>query len=364
MKLEKNRTKEQKSKRTWEQPAHQSIKAINQSPLLSCSLALLLCCSLALLLSSPSHAQQISLSISPPLLEVVVKPGKSLLVAYTLENSGDPTVIRPRVLPFEPKGIMGNIQLKDQFEGPIQFSLENNNIQLEQPFFLRNQSSQQLLLRIRVPEGAPEGDYYYSFLNESDPPPMIDGITNSRAKVTIGSNILITVTHSGDLDIKSKVSLFDVLPTYSLPFLNKRLRVFDSFDKIPVTLQVENQGNNIIKPEGTITLRGNFGEQSHHTVLSQNILSHSQRLLSATPSAEINCKTGKNSLCESPFSLILSGFFLGNYKLSTTLNFGEGTPTIFASTSFLAFPFKYTAGIFLTIFLSFIIFKRIKKDSE
>ncbi len=313
---------------------------------------------------SSVSAQQISLSISPPLLEVVIKPGKSILVAYTLENSGDPTVIRPRILPFEPKGITGNIKVKDEFEGPIQFSLENNNIQLEQPFFLRNQSSQQLLLRIRVPEGAPEGDYYYTLLNESDPPPMIDGTTNSRAKVTIGSNILITVTSSGDLDIKSKVSLFDVLSTYSLPIFNKKLRIFDSFDKIPVTLQVENMGNNSIKPEGTITLRGNFGEQSHYSVLPQNILSHSRRLLSATPSAEINCKTGKRSLCESPFSLILSGFFLGNYKLSTTLNFGEGTPTLFASTSFIAFPFKYTVGFLLTLLLSFIILKHVKKDAD
>ena len=111
-----------------------------------------------------SAAQQVSLSLSPPHLETVIKPGKTILIAYTLQNYGDPTVITARVLPFIPQDNNGDVSIKDSFEGPIRFSLENADIQLEKPFFLRPQQSQQLLLRIRIPEGAPEQDYYYTRL--------------------------------------------------------------------------------------------------------------------------------------------------------------------------------------------------------
>ncbi len=65
-----------------------------------------------LLLAIPSFAQSLSLSISPPLLEVVIKPGKSILVAYNIQNSGDPVVLTPKVVSFEPADERGNIRLK------------------------------------------------------------------------------------------------------------------------------------------------------------------------------------------------------------------------------------------------------------
>src|SRR3989339_385690 len=52
-------------------------------------------------------AQQVSLGISPPLLEVLIKPGKSIMVAYNLENSGDPVHINVKMASFETKDNFG-----------------------------------------------------------------------------------------------------------------------------------------------------------------------------------------------------------------------------------------------------------------
>lgn len=298
------------------------------------------------------RAQQVSLSITPPLLETIIKPGKSIMIAYRVENQGDPTILTTKILPFEVRDNFGNIRLKKEFEGPIRFSLDNADLKLGQPFFLKTGDIQQLLLRVRIPEGAPEGDYYYTILVETGEPKSLEGVGSARAKATIGSNILITVTDSGLIEIKPKIVLFSTINGYKV---RENLKIYDTFDKIALVSVIENRGKNMIKPEGTITLKGNFGEEVKYNVVPKNVLSMSQRLIEATPSAEFT----------KPVSLTLSGFFLGVYHLSAKLNFGENSPTAFASTTFIALPFKLVAAIAITIISSvFIIRKFTPRDDE
>ncbi len=312
------------------------------------------------------RAQQVTLSISPPILEVFIKPGKSILIAYKVGNSGDPVVATAKVLPFEPKDQYGNINIKPEFEGPVRFSLDNANISLEQPFFMQTKDSQQLLLRIRIPDGAPEGDYYYTLLVETQPPPTIEGAPNTSAKATIGSNILITVTNTGMTEAKGKIALFDILPRFSFSLFGRQYEVFDSSDKIPVILVVDNQGKNLIKPQGEITLRGNFGETANYEVIPQNILAESQRQLAASPSASVDCQTpGKGSVyCRKSVSLLLSGFFVGMYRLSTSLTFGDFGPKISAATSFIALPFKLLFGVFTAVLLAILLVRHFTKPER
>ena len=306
-----------------------------------------------LLLTFPIHAQQVSLSISPPLLELFIKPGKAIMVAYKLENLGDPTFLNLKILPFEAKDNLGNIRIKSEFEGPVRFSLDNADLTLDQPFFLKTNDSQQILLRIRIPENITDGDYYYSLLAETSPPTASEGIDSARAKATIGSNILVTISNSGNIDIKPKISLFSIRGGLTL---GQNIKVFDSLDQIPVVLTVVNKGKNMMKPEGQISLKGNFGETAKYDIISKNILAESERLLEATPSADLS------SEIYPPSSLILSGFFIGKYNLSTQIKFGENSPTIFASTVFYAFPFKIMGGVLLAAIVIIIIIKRVKDE--
>ncbi len=320
--------------------------------LLKYFIILLSCVTSYMLHATWINAQQISLSISPPLLKVFIKPGKAIMIAYKLENTGDPAIMSVKVLPFEARDNAGNIRIKNEFEGPIRFSLDNADLKFEQPFFLKTRDSQQLLLRMRVPDGAPEGDYYYTLLAESQPPPTLEGVGSAGAKATIGSNILITVTNSGRIDVKGKVAFFDVLSRYTFNFFGNTLNIFDSNDKIPVVLIVENKGKNLFTPEGEIVMKGNFGEKAQYDIIPQNVLAESQRLMTASNSAEFN----------RPITLVIPGFFVGLYKLSTTLNFGENSPNIFASTSFIAIPFKLLIGFLIALIIGIFIVKRAKDE--
>ncbi|MCS6956299.1 MAG: hypothetical protein NZM02_00425 [Patescibacteria group bacterium] len=302
-------------------------------------------------------AQQVSLSISPPLLETIIKPGKSIMVAYDLKNFGDPVYLLVKVVSFEPKDNLGNVRLKNELEGPIKFSLDNANVQFERPFFLKTEEKQQILLRIKVPENISQGDYYYTLIAETIPSGNLNNNSISYAKASIGSNILITVTDSGIIDIKPKIVIFDVLSKVKI--FNQKINIFDSFDKIPVILILENKGKNFIKPEGEIVLKNIFGHQLKYKIIPKNILSQSQRLIEASSSASINeSDKFKNS------SFVLSGFFIGKNNLSAEIFFGENSPKVFAKASFFAFPFKLISILIILLIVASEIIKKIKKNEE
>ncbi|MEK7523209.1 MAG: hypothetical protein AAB569_06495, partial [Patescibacteria group bacterium] len=90
-----------------------------------------------------------------------------------------------------------------------------------------------------------------------------------------------------------------------------------------------------------------------YDIISKNILAESERMIEATPSASFTTST----------SLILSGFFIGRYSLSTQIKFGENSPTIFGSTTFYAFPFKILGGVLLSLIIVLFILKR-RKDND
>lgn len=303
--------------------------------------------SLFLIFPLQVFSQQVSLAISPPLVEVKIKPGKSILIGYQIENFGDPTYLQVKVLPFEPKNIYGQVKIKDKFSGPIQFSLDNASIELEKPFFLETNKKEQLLLKIKVPEIANQGDYYYSILIETLPPIYKEGVVSTQAKTTIGANILITVTENGVIDIKPKNVIFTT-----------GKKIFDSFEAIPLNFIIANLGKNLIQPQGKIILKGNFGAKTEFEIISKNILSQSQRLIEATPS-------GNLALFNEPKTLVLpKGFYIGKYMLSAEVSFGENSPKIFANTVFFAFPFKLFFGLILILTLTIIVIKKFNKENN
>jgi len=307
------------------------------------------------LFSTPVFAQQIILSVSPPLVEALIKPGKDILIGYKIQNLGDPTIITTKITTFYPYGNRGNVQIKQQLEGPVRFNLENIDIQLGDAFFLKNNAEQQVLLKMRVPENAPQGDYYYTLLFESKPQSELTGNSSSGAKATIGANLLLTISTDGIFELNGKINQFTVLQQYRFKLFDKTLNVFDSGSQIPVVLNIQNQGKNLIKPSGIISINGTLGEKAEYSILPENILSESQRIVHATPSANLSCEN-----C----SVVIPGFFMGQYTLDAKVNFGEGTKELVDSVVIYYVPFKLTIAIILCSIIGYVLFKRYKKIND
>ncbi|KXK09268.1 MAG: hypothetical protein UZ22_OP11002001147 [Microgenomates bacterium OLB23] len=100
----------------------------------------------------------------------------------------------------------GELNIARDFSGPIRFNLENSNIQLDQPYFLKTGDSQQLLLKIRVPQGTPEGDYYFTFLSQNVPGKLAEGSSQPIAQGAVGANLLISVTQTGVFESDARIS--------------------------------------------------------------------------------------------------------------------------------------------------------------
>ncbi len=315
----------------------------------------------SLFIAQPVNAQQLTLSISPPLVEAVIKPGKSILIAYTISNIGDPAILSADIRPFEPRGIYGDLVLKDEFEGPVRFNLENSDIELGEQFFLQTRQGQQLLLKIRVPEGTPEGDYYYTFYVQNDLGKPQEGANATRNQALVGSNLLITVTESGQVDVGGSIGQLSVAPRMQFSLFGNDVNIFESTDVIPVKLILQNTGRNVVKPNGDLFLEGPLGERAKYGIVPQNVLSDSSRLVSATPSADIDPDSLKKI---DSASLYLSGFFVGQYTLRADVNFGIGTESQSASTTFIAIPIKLIVAGVIALILGVIIVKKFRQDED
>src|SRR3989338_1003669 len=82
-----------------------------------------------IILKAPQAAgQTTSLSIWPPILEAMIKPGKSITQVYRIKNLADDTVIKVSVVPFSASDEFGHLSL--QFGGrlPRFFSLLNADL--------------------------------------------------------------------------------------------------------------------------------------------------------------------------------------------------------------------------------------------
>lgn len=306
-------------------------------------------CGLTLVKAPNTQGETLSLGIYPPLLEVMIKPGKTITQVFNLTNFGDPIVLTTQILPFTPKDELGNIYLQPETEiqSPVinWFSLLNSDLSLGDPFLLESGQNQQIVLKLKVPQDAREDDYYLSLVFISST--TREKILGTQSKVKLAANILLTVSQSGK--IKKSAKIVDL----------KVPKIVDSFDKIPISLRLKNTGPTFFKPHGQITLKGLFNLKSKFPLLPENVLANSTRILRASSSA---LPTTDYRL---PTTLALSGFFLGPYKvLAEIVSLDDFPVSLKQEVSFLALPFKLTFALFLMALFLILIKERLKREKE
>ncbi len=299
------------------------------------------------------HAQQVRLSIDPPIVQTKIKPGKSILIAYTTENTGDPVPVKFVIYTFQPVGKTGGVELTE-LSGPIEFTLENADIALNTPFFFTTKDRRQALVRITVPPTAPEGDYYYMIVAETVPTAPSEGRTASLASAQIGSPLLVTVTESGLTEVQARIFEFSVKNTVNISLLKKRIKLVDSSQQIPVVLAIENLGRNVIQPEGAITIRHGKSE-TRFQLLGQNILKNSVRIIHTSPTTS----------ADSGISAYLRGFRIGKNTISAQVSYGANSSIQFAHIEVIALPFRILGLVGVALFMSGIILSfRHKKKTD
>lgn len=289
-------------------------------------------CSLICLFPHPALAQTYSFAVWPPLLEVVIQPGKSITQVYQLINSGDDQTIGVRVSYFEPSDSKGNINLipAPQLLKPLGFSLDGTDISVPKSFFLKTGETKNLLLKISIPPRCPERDFYASLVFETIPE-VRTGLSQAQTIAKIATNILITVSVSETPVKKARIVEF------SAP------KIVDSFDPVPFTLKVENIGAAYLKPFGNVTIQGIFNQKGQIQILPENILPQYSR--------DLKIPSWKNK------------FIVGPFKAEVAFTLDEEGEKISEELTFLALPYKLILSL-IVISLILLSFSNLPKKAK
>jgi len=296
-----------------------------------------------------AQAQSLSLGIYPPLLEVTMQPGKSITQVYKLYNNGDSDLVMTSFLaPFVPDGDQGYIEIR-QDEKPQSLdwiSFQNADLQLGQSFALQQNSSQEVVLKIKTPENAQEEDHYFTLVFANDPNYSgLIGSNQSQNQIQIGANIILSISESGEPQHQAQISEFKLTNGFANIFL-------DSFTKPEFILKVKNTGPSFFKPLGNIKIKNPLGGTYILDLLPENVLTNSTRQISC----QINEEAAK---CSLP-----SKFLLGYYQAQVSFDLDKPGEEYQKEIFFLAFPWKITTVIIVIIGIGLFTIKKAKKTID
>ena len=277
-----------------------------------------------------------NLTLSPPQIEFVLKPGITLTQAYQITNNSQESVtLNTEVLPFLPQGDNGSVSYSSLLANPnISFSLNNADLKLGQPFTLAPLESRQLVLKIKTSPDTELSDYYSTFFVYQSTELSANDTTISQSIGKIGSHILLSVSNTEFPKIEAQIKNFSITP-----------KIKDVlFTPLNFSTQIQNNTNYFFKSLGTITVSKNQKTIKQFSLDSQNVLANHNRSL----------------LCENQTQCTLSPpLWPGKYTATLELDSNLNVPP--ASFSFWIFPLSPIAFVLSIIFLIY-SFRWLKKQ--
>ncbi len=246
-----------------------------------------------------------SLSVTPPLSEIIIKPGKAVTQAFTVKNEGKVDLeVTPTIVDFFPDGKTGApIVFPKNPQFPFA-SLENLDKKLNSPFTLQAGKSAQLVIKIAIPEKTEEKEYYQTLLLQTKPKnlQLTDG-SGSVSQAWVGVHMLISVSKTGEQ--------LGVLSIHSFEYP----KIIDMFSPLKLNLIVKNNGKNYTKAQGEIKITSITNDVVKvFPLLPENVLAKSVRLLHASiPDPE-----DPKSASAAPFEY-RPMFLLGPYTLEVNV---------------------------------------------
>lgn len=282
-----------------------------------------------------TFAQEVSLSISPPLTEITIQPGKNFSQTFTVKNDGIPVVVVPKMIPFVPLDKTGHAELSEDANSVSAFT---NWFAFDQtPYSLGTNGTHDFIVKMSPPALSSEKDYYFTFLIEVQNGDENLGVNNTQSQVRIGANILMTISKDGNP--QKNASIVD----FSAP------KLIDSFSGFTYKVLLGNFGNSFFKPSGKITIDQIFGSTTTLNLAPLNILVGGTR--------EVGCIQGQDLIpCSLP-----GKFLIGIYRANLSFTVDGAGASIEKQIYTVAFPFSILLGLIM-IGISYSIIRKLMKS--
>ena len=289
-----------------------------------------------------ASASSYGVSLTPPLLRVNIKPGKSITQVFTISNlNNEDKLLVARIVPFTQSDDRGNpsIDMKSNPSWLNYFGLANTHIKLGSPFTVKAKSSEQLILTLSVPANAILRDLYSTLLISTYSNISSPKFQGSQVSAAIGANLLVTL-HS-DINPPTILKISSILPNTGAFFKVGNIYFVDNITPLSFSTSVKNEGNFTSETKGIFKVTGQNNTPTYlEGILPVYVISNTQRIL-------LNSE-GRN------FSFSPNLSQIGFYKIIVQIN-SENSHTE-NSIDIFFFPFKIMAGlIFASIFLTVIL---------
>lgn len=264
------------------------------------------------------------LEVSPPSQEVQVDPGKTSVVKAKLRNkSNNALPIEVHIEDFTAKGNDGQIALTA--DSP--YSISSWTVVSPKTFILAPGAEQEVTATLNVPRQA-AGGHFGSFVFGVKP----DKQNRNAASVSQEIASLFLVRVSGPVDEKLAIKDFSA-------------REYSEFGPVPFKMTFANTGNVHVKTYGLINVTDMFGKKVADIVVpGENVFPNAERVVTSSLDKQ---------------------FLIGPYTATALMYYGsEQTQSLSKTTTFVVFPTRIAIGIFVFLFVLFLMRKRFKKAGK
>lgn len=282
-------------------------------------------------LTSTAHAQTVGLSITPPVIEILIKPSTSVIHAFTIQNQGETTTIVPKIHTIKPSDSFGHSTFDSTttlLDSPLTISLENANYELNQPLTISAGETIQLVLKITSQPVEEPVDAYLALVLDSSS----TGFANTQLTANLSALMLTTITETTSLPVDLEIS--------SLP----SPLILDSLSPLTIAPIATNNSPHMIRPLGKMVITNWRGHIVHDQELYPHlILRESTRTLQA-----IQYDPGNESNTSStPLSWQPSSLDYGPHQITVTLT--SQSDELFSEISKTIWIFPFQMGIYLLV---------------
>lgn len=288
---------------------------------------------------SPVHAQSASLSISPPVVEIMLAPGKKITQTFTLTAGGDTALAAPTLHLATPTDEDGHVTIDPNplvpSSIPLIYSLsgpaESPTLTLESATV---DTAQDLYLALVFAPNTQEGDARTTTITPG-----------------IAALILVTINPTGVMPINLDLADFD------LPFIH------DTWSPLSLSPIAKNQSPIMVRPTGEFAIAGPTGNSIFTRHLYPNlILGNSSRKLSFL---KADCEKVESQNCADPlpFSWQPHWSNLGPHRLTLTLTTQGGTKITQIEKTLWLFPIRQTIIIFAILLLITVVVLNTRRNS-
>jgi hypothetical protein len=295
-----------------------------------------------LLLTFPAHAQELSVGIDPPIIQINTDAPSDILAPITISNLSDTTTSYSIFLmPFTPaESNDGAIEIDRALLGQYERIFSNIRIlDEERPITsvtLSPDEKKDLNLRVVFGKDEPPKDYYFTVLFVSEEESGSPSASVTGNKGGIGSNILLSVGPKSETK--------GIITDFSGP-------KFVTSGPVEFALNVFNNSSHFVEIEGSVVVKNMFGHTiGNVNILPVNILSASGRLMESENNSNIL-----------PRIVFPEKFLVGYYTAEATIALSEDGPILKEEFTFFAFPVEFLLGLGGVSIIVIFIIRRAKR---